>query len=169
MSKLTFTITMSLDGYAAGPNQSLENPLGIGGEELHEWLVSTRSFREGHGTGEGGETGIDDEQAARWNENIGATSMGRNMIGPPAGRPWPEEVWNGWWGDDPPFHTPVFVLTHHARDPVEMDGGTTFNFVTDGIEAALEQARAAAGDKDVAIGGGAATVQQYLRAGLVDR
>jgi dihydrofolate reductase len=169
MSKLKVTITMSLDGYVAGPDQSLDTPLGVGGEELHDWLVSTRSFRESHGTGKGGETGIDDDQAARGNENVGATIMGRNMFGPPAGGPWPQVPWNGWWGDDPPFHTAVFVLTHHAREPVEMDGGTTFHFVTDGIEAALEQARAAAGDKDVAIGGGASTVQQYLRAGLVDQ
>ena len=166
MSKLKFSLSMSLDGFVAGPRQSLENPLGEGGELLHEWAVVTRSFRETHG-GEGGETGVDDEQAAAWSRNTGATIMGRNMFGPIRG-PWGDERWNGWWGDDPPFHTPVFVLTHHAREPLEMEGGTTFHFVTDGVEAALERARGAAGEKDVSIGGGGATVQQYLRAGLVD-
>jgi dihydrofolate reductase len=168
MTKLRFTMTMSLDGYVAGPDQTLENPLGVGGMKLHEWLLATRTFHEDHGTGDGGETGLDDDRAARWNENVGATIMGRNMFGPIRGR-WGEEAWNGWWGDDPPYHNPVFVLTHHAREPIEMDGGTTFHFVTDGIEAALERARAAAGDKDVSIGGGASTIQQYLRAGLVDQ
>ena len=167
MSKLKFSLSMSLDGFAAGPHQSLENPLGERGELLHEWAVVTRSFRETHGEEVGGETGVDDEQAAAWSENTGATIMGRNMFGPIRGA-WGDERWNGWWGDDPPFHTPVFVLTHHAREPVEMEGGTTFHFATDGIEAALERARDAAGGMDVSIGGGAATVQQYLRAGLVD-
>jgi dihydrofolate reductase len=165
MAKLSFTMTMSLDGYVGGPNQSLENPLGEGGRALHDWAFATRSFRESHGM-DGGETGLDDSHA-RWNENIGATIMGRNMFGPIRG-PWGDEPWTGWWGDDPPFHTPVFVLTHHPREPVEMLGGTTFHFVTDGIEAALAAAIDAAGGKDVAIGGGASTVQQYLRAGLVD-
>jgi dihydrofolate reductase len=166
VSKLKFSLSMSLDGFAAGPRQSHENPLGEGGEALHEWAVVTRSFRETHG-GEGGETGVDDEQAAAWSRNTGATIMGRNMFGPIRGA-WGDEQWNGWWGDDPPFHTPVFVLTHHAREPVELEGGTTFHFVTDGIEAALARARDAAGDGDVSIGGGASTVRQYLRAGLVD-
>ena len=166
MTKVRFTITMSLDGYAAGPDQSLEDPLGKGGEALHDWAWATRTFRERHGL-EGGATGIDDERASSWNTGIGATVMGRNMFGPVRGD-WGDESWRGWWGDDPPYHTPVFVLTHHAREPLEMDGGTTFHFVTDGIEAALEQAIAAAGKKDVAIAGGASTGQQYLRAGLVD-
>ena len=167
MATLRFTITISLDGYAAGPRQSLENPLGEGGMALHEWAFATRSFRGTHG-GDGGETGLDDEFAASWNENIGATIMGRNMFGPIRG-PWGDEQWQGWWGDDPPFHTPVFVLTHHSRDPLEMTGGTTFHFVTDGIEAALERAFEAAGGKDVSLGGGADSAQQYLRAGLIDQ
>jgi dihydrofolate reductase len=167
MAKLKLNLTMSLDGYVAGPHQTLENPLGVGGERLHDWAVSTRSFRELHGMEGGEETPVDNEQATRWNENVGATIMGRNMFGPVRGR-WGDEQWNGWWGDDPPFHTPVFVLTHHARDPVEMQGGTTFHFVTDGIEAALERALEAADGRDVAIGGGAETARQYLRAGLVD-
>jgi len=158
---------MSLDGYVAGPNQSLEHPLGEGGMALHEWVFATRAFRETHG-GEGGETGLDDEQASGWNRDVGAFVMGRNMFGPVRGE-WPEEEpWNGWWGDDPPYHAPVFVLTHHPREPLEMQGGTTFHFVTDGIEAALERAREAAAGRDVSIGGGASTVRQYLRAGLVD-
>jgi dihydrofolate reductase len=166
VSKLKFSISMSLDGYAAGPRQSLENPLGERGESLHEWAFVTRGFRAMQGK-EGGEIGVDDEQAMAWGRNTGATIMGRNMFGPIRG-PWGEERWTGWWGDDPPYHTPVFVLTHHARKSVEMEGGTTFHFVTDGIEAALERARAAADGSDVSIGGGAATVRQYLRAGLVD-
>jgi dihydrofolate reductase len=167
MSKLKFTITMSLDGYTAGPDQSLDHPLGVGGMALHEWAVATRSFKESHGIDDDGELGLDDQQAARWNENVGATIMGRNMFGPVRG-PWPDGDWKGWWGDDPPYHTPVFVLTHHPREPLEMQGGTTFHFVTDGIEAALVRAREAAGNLDVTIGGGAGTVQQYLHAGLVD-
>ncbi len=167
MAKLKLNMTMSLDGYVAGPNQSLENPLGEGALGLHDWAFATRAFREAHGMGDGGETGLDDSYAARWNENIGATIMGRNMFGPIRG-PWGGEEWTGWWGDDPPFHTPVFVLTHHARDPVELQGGTTFHFVTGGIEAALEQAAEAAGGRDVTLGGGASAAQQYLRAGLVN-
>lgn len=166
MPKLRFNITMSVDGYVAGPNQNLDNPLGEGGMGLHEWAFATRSFRDEHG-GEGGETGLDDERAGAWNTNVGATIMGRNMFGPIRG-PWGGEAWEGWWGEHPPYHTPVFVLTHHPREPLEMKGGTTFHFVSEGIEAALERAVAAAGDRDVAIGGGASTVQQYLRAGLVD-
>ena len=166
MPKLKLNVTMSLDGYVAGPAQSLENPLGVGGLALHEWAFATRSFRETHDMGDEGEAGLDDERAARLNANIGATIMGRNMFGPIRGA-WDGD-WTGWWGDEPPFHTPVFVLTHHAREPVEMAGGTTFHFVTDGIDAALERANAAAGARDVSIGGGAETAQQYLRAGLVD-
>jgi len=167
VAKLRVNITMSLDGYVAGPEQSLEDPLGKGGEALHTWMVVTRSFREQHGSGEGGTTGLDDERAAAWNENVGAGIMGRNMFGPVRG-PWGDDDWRGWWGDNPPYHYPVFVLTHHARPPVEREGRTTFHFVTDGIEAALERASAAAAGKDVIIGGGASTAQQYLRAGLVD-
>jgi dihydrofolate reductase len=167
MPKLRFDITMSLDGYVAGPRQSPENPLGEGGEALHEWAFATKAFRDTHDLGAEGETGLDDEHAARWNENIGATIMGRNMFGPVRG-PWGDSEWTGWWGEDPPYHTPVFVLTNHAREPVQMSGGTTFEFVTDGIEPALERAFAAAAGLDVALGGGANTVQQYLRAGLVD-
>lgn len=166
MPKLKLHITMSLDGYVAGPNQSLENPLGVGGTNLHEWAFATRGFRSAHGM-EGGEIGLDDDHASAWNENIGATIMGRNMFGPVRGS-WGDNSWAGWWGDDPPFHTPVFVLTHHARAPLTMKGGTTFHFVTEGIEAALERALEAAGGKDVSLGGGAATVQQYLRARLID-
>ena len=165
MAKLKFSITMSLDGYVAGPRQSVENPLGEGGVALHEWAFATRSFRSAHGM-EGGETGPDDDIAMTWSTNIGATIMGRNMFGPVRGA-WEDETWTGWWGDDPPSHTPVFVLTHHPRDPVAMQGGTTFHSVTDGIEAALERAMEAANGQDVANGGGAETAQQYLRARLV--
>ena len=166
MGKVRFTITMSLDGYVAGPEQSQEDPLGKGGETLHEWVFATRTFRE-MGGDEGGETGLDDERQSRRNENIRAHVMGRNMFGPVRGD-WGDEDWRGWWGDEPPYHAPVFVLTHHAREPVEMEGGTTFHFVTDGIEAALARAKEAAGEGDVAIAGGASTAQQFLRAGLVD-
>jgi dihydrofolate reductase len=166
MPKLRLNLTMSLDGYVAGPDQSLESPLGRGGGDLHEWALATRSFRRTHGM-EGGDTGLDDEIAAMWNENVGATIMGRNMFAPSRG-PWGDDPWNGWWGEDPPFHTPVFVLTHHPREPQGMQGGTTFHFVTDGAEAALERALDAAGGKDVSVGGGAETAQQYLRARLVD-
>jgi dihydrofolate reductase len=166
MTKLRLNLTMSLDGYVAGPAQSLEHPLGEGGERLHEWAFATRAFRATHGM-EGGATGLDDDWAARWNVNVGATIMGRNMFGPVRG-PWGDEAWRGWWGEDPPYHTPVFVLTHHARRPLEMAGGTTFYFVTDGIEAALERAVEAAAGKDVSLAGGADVAQQYLRAGLVD-
>src|SRR4249919_1927115 len=166
MAKLRLNLTMSLDGYVAGPDQTLEEPLGRGGGELHAWAFATRSFRSVHGM-EGGETGLDDDIAAGWNTNVGATIMGRNMFGPVRG-PWGDDSWRGWWGDDPPYHTPVFVLTHHSREPLEMEGGTTFHFVTDGIEAALERARAAAGDLEVHVAGGASAVRQYLRAGLLD-
>jgi dihydrofolate reductase len=167
MAKLRLSITMSLDGYVAGPEQSRENPLGKGGEELHDWAFAVRSFRQMHGM-EGGETGPNDQAAAESIENIGATIMGRHMFGAWDG-PWPNNPsWNGWWGENPPYHTPVFVLTHHARKPLEMEGGTTFYFVTDGIISALAQAKKAAGENDVAIGGGANVAQQYLKAGLID-
>ena len=167
MSKLRFTITMSLDGYIAGPNQSVENGLGEGGEQLHEWVVKLKAFREMHGDGGGGETGTNDDVLREAFENIGATIMGRNMFGGGPG-PWGNEPWNGWWGDNPPFHTSVFVLTHHAREPLVMQGGTTFFFVTDGIESALRQAKEAAGGRDISLGGGAKAAQQYLAAGLID-
>ena len=167
MAKLRLDLTMSFDGYVAGPNQSPENPLGEGGEGLHDWVVATRSWRATHGR-EGGETGLDDDHAAVSTANVGATIMGRNMFGPPEGGPWGDDPWRGWWGDDPPFHTPVFVLTHHEREPLEMQGGTTYHFVTDGIEAALELAFAAADGRDVSLPGGADAAQQYLRARLVD-
>lgn len=157
---------MSLDGYVAGLNQSLENPLGEGGFGLHDWAFATRTFRTMHGLS-GGETGVDDDHAASWTKNIGATIMGRNMFGPVRGR-WGDDPWEGWWGDEPPFHMPVFVLTHYPRRPLEMRGGTTFHFVTEGIEVALEQAFEAAGGGDVSLGGGTETAQQYLRANLID-
>src|SRR5262245_3484327 len=165
MGKVRITQTMSLDGYTAGPEQTREVPLGKGGGELHGGMLVMKTFHELGGKA-GGTTGLDDDRMRRWNENVGAHVMGRNMFGPIRGE-WGDEDWRGWWGDEPPYHAPVFVLTHHAREPVEMEGGTTFHFVTDGIEAALTQAREAAGEKDVAIAGGASTAQQYLRAGLV--
>ena len=163
---IVHSYTISLDGYGAGPNQSQETPLGEGGEELHEWLVETRFFHQ-MGKREGGTTGIDNDLAEKGMANIGAYILGRNMFGPIRG-PWPDESWRGWWGKNPPYHTPTFVLTHHARAPQEMEGGTTFHFVTDGIHAALDQARSAAGDKDIRLLGGASTIRQYLEAGLVD-
>jgi len=167
MSKIRVnSFAVSLDGYSAGPNQSLENPLGVRGPELFEWFFSTRTWMQMHRQ-EGGSTGVDDEWARRGMENAGAWILGRNMFGPVRG-PWPDDSWKGWWGEEPPYHVPVFVLTHHARPPLEMQGGTTFHFVTEGSEAALERAKAAAGDKDVRIGGGVATIRQYLRAGLID-
>ena len=168
MSKLRFSISMSLDGYMAGPNQSREDPLGEGGEDLHRWVFGLRAWREEHGLEGGGGDAVDERFAEAWSTDTGAFIMGRNMFGPVRGSWDSAPAWNGWWGDDPPYRGPVFVLTHHARDPVEMEGGTTFHFVTDGIESALEQARAAAGGRNVTIGGGASTIQQYLRAGLVD-
>jgi dihydrofolate reductase len=167
MSKLRMQISMSLDGYVAGPNQSIDNPLGERGEELHEWVVALATWRERHGRA-GGEENESTKVMEEATANIGATIMGRNMFGGGPGGWDASEPWDGWWGDDPPFHHPVFVLTHHEREPREMEGGTTFHFVTDGIESALEQAREAAGDQDVAIGGGAETAQQYLAAGLMD-
>lgn len=167
MSKLRFGISMSLDGFVAGPDQSVENPLGIGGERLHEWVVPLAAWREAHGL-PGGEVNESARVVEESQANIGATIMGRNMFGGHPG-PWnSERPWTGWWGKNPPFHHPVFVLTHHAREPLELEGGTTFTFVTGGIEAALEQARRAAGGKDVALAGGASASQQYLAAGRVD-
>jgi dihydrofolate reductase len=165
MSSLTSQISISLDGYAAGPNQSLENPLGEGGERLHDWAIATASWRAQHGL-EAGEHSADSDVIDSVVKGVGAYIMGRKMFGGGDG-PW-EESWRGWWGDDPPYHVPVFVLTHHAREPLVMEGGTTFTFVTDGIDSALEQARAAAGDQDVTIAGGATAIQQYLAAGLLD-
>jgi dihydrofolate reductase len=166
MSKLKLNITMSLDGFVAGPKQSEKDPLGIEGEQLHQWLIPLRAFRETHGE-EGGEVNASTPIAEEILGNVGATIMGRNMFGGGPG-PWAADPWRGYWGDDPPYHHPVFVLTHHAREPLQMEGGTTFHFVTDGIESALEQATAAAGDKNISIGGGATAVQQYLAAGLLD-
>jgi dihydrofolate reductase len=166
MSKVRVHIAISADGYVAGPNQSQENPLGEGGEALHDWFVELKVWREQHGR-DGGEvnesTPITEESLA----NVGAEIMGRGKFGPPGGGPWGDDPWPGWWGEDPPFHKPVFVVTHHEREPLTLSD-TTFTFVTDGIEAALEQAKAAAGDKDVYIGGGADIINQYLAAGLVD-
>jgi dihydrofolate reductase len=160
------SFAISLDGYAAGPNQDLANPLGVGGLALHDWAFATRTFKTIHG-GDGGSTGVDDDFAARGFHNIGASIMGRNMFGPVRG-PWPDDSWRGWWGDNPPFHTPVFVLTHHPRESIAMNGGTTFHFVTQGIHAALQRASEAAGDHDIRLGGGVATVREYLRARLID-
>ena len=157
---------ISLDGYSAGPDQSLENPLGKRGPEIMAWFFPTRVFQKMHGQGDG-ETGVDNSMAEESFRNVGAWILGRNMFGPVRG-PWPDESWKGWWGDEPPYHVPAFVLTHHARKPLEMKGGTTFHFVTDGIHSALEQARRAAAGKDVRIGGGVATVRQYLQARLID-
>jgi len=167
MSTLRCSITTSLDGCVAGPNQSVDNPLGEGGLALHEWAIPTKAFRALHGDAGGGETGINDDVLREGFENIGATIMGRNMFGPVRG-PWGPDPWKGWWGDEPPFRHPVFVLTHHARDPLPMQGGTTFHFVTDGIESALTQAQKAATGRDVTLGGGASIIQQYLAAGLLD-
>ena len=166
MGQFRCQITMSLDGYVAGPNQSVENPLGEGGERLHEWVVGLKFFREMHGES-GGQTGPSDDLLRESFENLGATVMGRNMFGGGPGD-WGPDPWRGWWGENPPYHTPVFVLTHHAREPLKMEGGTTFYFVTDGIESALQQARQAAGGKDIMLGGGANVVQQYLAAGLLE-
>lgn len=167
MAKLrVHNFSISLDGYGAGPDQGLEHPLGVGGEALHEWFVPTRSFRQMHG-GTDGTTGVDDDFARRGFKNVGAWILGRNMFGPMRGA-WQDDAWKGWWGDNPPYHVDVFVLTHHPRTSIRMAGGTTFHFVTDGIHAALERATAAAEGRDVQLGGGVVTVQQYLRAGLID-
>jgi dihydrofolate reductase len=167
MSKLVVhSFSISIDGFGAGPNQDLENPLGVGGAKMFEWFFPTRTFQKMHGSGDG-ETGVDDQVAARGFEGIGAFILGRNMFGPVRG-PWPDESWRGWWGDEPPYHTPVYVLTHYPRAPLTMAGGTEFRFVTDGIHSALEQAREAAGDKNVRLGGGVSTIRQYLGASLID-
>jgi dihydrofolate reductase len=167
VSKLRFKISMSLDGYVAGPSQSVDNPLGTGGMRLHEWAFALAIFREQHEL-EGGEVNESTRVVEESLANIGATVMGRNMFGGHPG-PWdPKQPWNGWWGTNPPFHHPVFVLTHHAREPLKREGGTTFTFVTSGIKSALEQARRTAGGKDVSLAGGAKAAQQYLSAGLVD-
>ena len=172
MSRLRVNaFSVSIDGYGAGPDQSLETPLGVGGEALHDWFVGTKTFQTALGGSPTGDLsdreGVDEDFAARGFENIGAWILGRNMFAPTRG-PWPDDGWKGWWGDNPPYHVPVFVLTHHARAPIEMEGGTTFHFVTDGIHAALERARDAAEGKDIRLGGGAATIRQYLTAGLID-
>ena len=161
------SFTISLDGYGAGPNQGIDNPLGVGGEDLHQWLFPTRTLQRSLFGKEGGTTGVDDDFAARGFQNVGAWILGRNMFGPVRG-PWPDMNWKGWWGNNPPYHFPVFILTHHARPPIEMEGGTTFHFVTGGIREALDRAREAAGRLDVRIGGGPNTIQQYLREGLID-
>jgi dihydrofolate reductase len=158
---------VSLDGFAAGTEQSLDDPLGKRGPELFQWFFPTRTFQNMHGDNGAGETGVDDDFARRAMDNFGAFILGRNMFGPIRGE-WPDEHWKGWWGDNPPYHAPTFVLTHHSRAPIEMEGGTTFYFVTDGIEAALQRAREAAKEKDVKIAGGVETVRQYIRAGHVD-
>jgi dihydrofolate reductase len=163
---LVRSFTISFDGYGAGPTQSKETPLGVGGEDLHDWLVNTRTFKRMQ-RAEGGDTGVDDDFAVRGFADIGAWIMGRNMFGPIRG-PWPDESWRGWWGKNPPYHTPVFVLTHHARPSLEMEGNNVFHFVTEGIHAALERAREAAGRLDIRLLGGADTIRQYLQARLVD-
>lgn len=159
--------TISLDGYAAGPDQRLKHPLGKGGEELHRWLVGTPTFQREVLGQTGGSVGVDEDFAARSFENVGAWILGRNMFAPSRG-PWPDDGWKGWWGDEPPYHVPTFILTHHAHDPIEMAGGTTFHFVTDGVHDALQRARDAANGKDVRIGGGASTIRQYLQERLID-
>jgi len=161
--------TISLDGYGAGPRQTREEPLGVGGESLHDWLVNTPTFKrmQGDAAAQSSEGDVDDQFAAQSMAGLGAWIMGRNMFGPIRG-PWPDETWRGWWGKNPPYHVPVFVLTHHARPPITMEGGTTFHFVTDGIHAALNRAKEAAQGKDVRLGGGVATIRQYLTAGLID-
>ncbi len=168
MGAFRFQVAVSLDGYVAGPHQSVENPLGVGGEALHEWLFDLEVWRKMEGE-EGGEVNASAAVIEETRANVGAYVMGRNMFGGGPG-PWSEDPpWKGWWGDDPPYHVPVYVLTHHPREPLEMEGGTTFFFVTDGIRPALDQARATAGDMDVVLGGGASAIQQYLAAGLIDR
>ena len=168
MSKVRVNgFTVSLDGYGAGPSQDEQNPLGRNGTELHRWFLPTRTFQSMYGEAGQGTTGLDDDFARRGTENVGAWILGRNMFGPVRG-PWPDERWRGWWGENPTYHVPVFVLTHHARQPLEMEGGTTFHFVTGGIEEALRRAREAAAGADVRLGGGASTIRQYLRARLVD-
>jgi len=161
------SFTISLDGFGAGPNQDLRNPLGVGGSSLHAWAVATRTFQKHLFGSDGGETGADDDFAARGFDNVGAWILGRNMFGPVRG-PWPEDSWRGWWGENPVYHVPVFVMTHHERAPLVMEGGTTFHFVTQGMDVALARAREAANDKDVRVGGGVNVIQQYLRKSLID-
>ncbi len=161
------SFTISLDGYGAGPNQDINNPLGVGGKDLHQWAIPTRTFQMALFGVDGGETGIDNDFAERGFRNVGAWILGRNMFGPIRG-PWPDMDWKGWWGDTPPYHVPVFVLTHHERPPIQMEGNTTFHFITGGIHEALDKALEAAEGMDVRIGGGPNTIQQYLRAGLID-
>jgi dihydrofolate reductase len=161
------SFTISVDGFGAGPSQSLERPMGVGGETLHGWALATPTFQRRVFRSDGGETGPDEDFAARGFRDVGAWILGRNMFGPLRG-PWPDDAWKGWWGDDPPYHTPVFVLTHHPREAIVMAGGTTFHFVTDGIHGALKRATEAANGLDVRVGGGVATIRQYLRAGLID-
>jgi dihydrofolate reductase len=161
------SFTISIDGYGAGPNQDINNPLGVGGTDLHQWAFPTRTFQRALFAKDGGTTGVDNDFAARGFQNVGAWILGRNMFGPFRGV-WPDLNWKGWWGDNPPYHVPVFILTHHARPSIQMEGGTTFHFITGGIGEALDQAREAAGGKDVRIGGGPNTIQQYLREGLID-
>jgi dihydrofolate reductase len=167
MSKLRCHISVSLDGFAAGPNQSEQDPLGVGGERLHEWIFPLAAWRQAHGE-QGGEVNASTRIVEESLKNVGAAVMGRNMFGPIGGGAWGDKQWTGWWGDDPPYHYPVFILTHHPRDPVEMKGGTTFHFVTDGIESALEQAKEAASGKDVMLWGGAHVINEYLASGLLD-
>jgi dihydrofolate reductase len=167
MGKVKFNITMSTDGYIAGPNQGLSEPLGVGGEQLHDWAVGLKFFKDMHGDPSDGKTGVDNDILVETFDNVGAVIMGRKMFGGGPG-PWKGDEWKGWWGDNPPYHTPVYVLTHHPREPLVMEGGTTFYFVTDGIESALKQAKEAAGDKNISIPGGARAAQQYIAAGLVD-
>lgn len=168
MSKVRVeSFTVSIDGFGAGPNQGIDHPIGVGGMELHQWLFQTRTFQQTLLGKDGGTTGIDDDFAARGFQNVGAWIIGRNMFGPLRG-PWPDESWKGWWGDNPPYRCPVFVLTHQRRASFELLGGTVFHFVTNGLAEAMRRARAAAGDKDVRVGGGVATIQQCLRAGLID-
>ena len=168
MSKLRVeSFSMSIDGFSAGPNQNLENPLGVGGSALHEWVFPTATIQQMLFGKQGGTIGIDNDLAARGFNNLGAWILGRNMFGPIRG-PWPDGSWKGWWGDNPPYHTPVFVLTHHARDPIIMEGGTTFHFIREGIYVALDRAKEAANGLDVRLGGGVASIQQYLKARLID-
>jgi dihydrofolate reductase len=168
MSKLrVHCFGISLDGFGAGPNQDIDNPLGVGGMNLHQWFFPTRTFQKMHGSGDG-TTGIDNDMAERGFDRIGASILGRNMFGPIRGA-WPDDQWKGWWGDNPPYHTQVFILTHYPRASIQMDGGTTFHFVTDGIHAALKRAREAADGLDVRLGGGTSTIRQYLQAGLIDQ
>jgi dihydrofolate reductase len=167
MTKLRVSsFSISLDGFGAGPNQDLNNPLGVGGMALHQWAFATRTFQKMHGE-DGGSTGVDDDFVVRGFHNVGAWILGRNMFGPIRG-PWPNDEWKGWWGDDPPYHVPTFVLTHHPREPIVMNGGTTFYFVTGGIHEALERATEAAKGKEIRLGGGVASIRQFLLAGLVD-